>query len=488
MNTVEAVLTAIVHQGLLLISKRGISSRITAKFPPRQRILASLLQSPILPLWTVPRIRTVEQPQITKYWVEEHKANKAGLHYDITVQAPDGRYYRWATRNPKWDQFGLRRWILQPEHFQPTNPEVISKGYGAGTCKVIEQGKALIWTENDHLHMVFSEHPKGTFVWLGDDKMVRANPRQIPVDAKEHYKQVTWEKANDLINDNNYLAFEKKDGARGNARLEINKDTTHFSIGSYRPDKRLAAKTRKTANIDWTNNLKDRTTLVEREFSNSRATALVDKYGKNGKLVVEMNCETWVRDFAQLNQKLQPNPVKGFTASAQPYFYMFDIKSVNGKPWRDYPYDKKLELIRDIHNTAPRSPLKVPPHASTPLGKRALVQIARREPGVDGIVFQNKATRELPTKAKFREPAEGRIVGFQQEKTVSGTPKESSIPIVRWNNKDLPMAGSLSSALKADMYNNPDEYIGETIQFDYTRTTHTGTPFQPIVRNGIKMD
>jgi len=482
-----AFFLATANIGIRFLSKRQLANKfITKNIPaPRNRIVetARLRGSPIFPSWQVSTITPVEQPTLTRYWIEEH--NATNLHYDITIQAQDGRYYRWATSNPKWDKFGLRTWVLQPEHYKPTNPAIIKEGYGAGTSKVVDKGRALIWTENDHLHIKF-ENKKGVWVYLGDNKMVRANPRDIPNSPKGHYKQITWDQAKGYTNDPAYLASVKKDGAQSNWRLDIDPRTgkNTFSIGSHRQDKRLAKQTGKTAQIDWTPKLKDRVSQIENGLDGKRLSQRIGTY--RGKTIIEGKAEVWVDDFYELNQCLQPNDVKAFAAARDPWIYGFQVTKVNGKDVASLPYSEKLVILEAIHDANPHGPFKVPPYATTRLGKTALIARAKAEDGVDGVVFQRLDGNET-LKAKFRTDSEGKIVGFQQEQTTTGTEKQSVIPIVRWHGKELPVAGEHSADIKTDMYNNPDQYLGETLAFDYTRLTSNGVPFQPIAR-GIKLD
>lgn len=486
----KALALAALNNGLKFASAKQIGKRMWVR-PPRSLVREFLVRtvdahaSPISEAWEKPTIRPIAKPTVTKFWIEEHNAKRAGLHYDITVQAPDGRYYRWATRDPKWKQFGLRSWFLQPEHYSPTNPAVIEEGYGAGTCKVVEQGRCLVWTDNDHLHMVFEGH-RGTFVYLGDDKVVRAHPRNVPVTEKPHFKQVDWEKAENYINDPGYIASVKKDGARGNWRLELDGATgeAKFAVGSYRPDKMLAKSTGHQAQIDWSVKLLDRVKSVEKGLSGAKGRRLAKTLGtKHGKLVIEGAGEVWIDGkFEDLNALLQPDDVKAFSQPRDPWIYMHEIDSVNGQSWADKPYSEKLAVMQQLHDSNPNSPLKIPPYAKTKIGKKTIVALAKREKAADGVVFHNVNEAETPIKAKFRDLHEAVIVDVKPEVDAMGHQRGTAIPVVKYKGKLVPMAGEYSQSAKAAMLKNPDTVVGKRLQFDCTRFTNNGTPFQPIGR------
>lgn len=89
---------------------------------------------------------TVTKPQVWKMLVHEHRAFRAGLHYDLRLEEKGtSNLHSWAMRRlPKPGEKVLA--ILQPTH-QAEYAEfqgVIPKGYGAGVVKIDQKGKALI--------------------------------------------------------------------------------------------------------------------------------------------------------------------------------------------------------------------------------------------------------------------------------------------------------------------------------------------------------
>jgi hypothetical protein len=491
-----AAALAISHRGLKLLSPGLFTAKVKVKYPPKSKVHEWWKsRSPIVSSWAPPQIRPVKEPVITEYWIEEHNAERAGLHYDITVRADDGRYYRWATKDPMWDQFGAHTkmlWLLQPEHTKPNNPAIITEGYGKGTTRVIEHGNCLLYTKNDHLHIVFGEH-RGVWSWVPASNlgpkaekagglMVRANPRRIPRTPKNHYKVIGNESVDKYINDSNYLELVKKDGARGNFKFAIVDGEANFSIGSYRQDKRLNKSSGFDEGIDWTDKLRDRVHQIETGFSGSTGRSITRKYGRNNRFVVEGVAEVWLDDFQDLNARLQYNDVTAALQSRRPYIYMFNITSVNGKDWGEVPYREKIALIEAIHEANPNTPLKVPAYASTPIGKRTLLKMARREDGVDGVVFQRLDGNET-LKHKWREEITLPIVDVKQEVSITGRPKESAIPIFEYKGREFTSTGKLDSDIKYDMYKNPEGFIGTEADISYTRMSkvENGVPFQPIV-------
>ena len=83
------------------------------------------------------------QSEITQFVVHEHKARRAGLHYDLRIKV--GNVLKdWAFRKPIPLEAGLKRLgIEQPDH-HPSWLDFegdITDGYGAGTLNIWDKGE-----------------------------------------------------------------------------------------------------------------------------------------------------------------------------------------------------------------------------------------------------------------------------------------------------------------------------------------------------------
>jgi len=415
----------------------------------------------------------------TKYWIEEHRADRAGLHYDVTIQMPDKRYYRLATKptERRKGKLGIfpgpsekAQWVLQPEHYKPTNPPVITEGYGKGTTRVVMQGQALVWGGDSGMVHFQLEGVDGRYVLIQPQEqgnkqiLMRLPERPVPNMPKPHMKSVKLgsPQAEALFKDPNTIMTLKKDGARANIRIvpdPKNPKRGRVSIGSYRPDKKMKKKYGVDIQIDYT-----------------------DKLGWTEKSVPPLDLvgsgEIWVPndpDLAKVNECLQPDPVKAAAASKRyhPRFYIHDVQTWNGQDYSGSPYSEKLDAMKEIKKQS-KGTIRLPKDAHTEKGKRSLQKKAWKEVGVDGLVVDGT------TKIKIREDKTFVVVGVSPEMSKTGQEKNTAIPVIRVNGVERRVAGKLSQEVKRDMKLHPEKYIGREIDVSSTRETQHGTPFQPV--------
>ena len=421
-----------------------------------------------------------EQKYKVRYWIEEHKAKKAGLHYDITIEMPEGhrqggRYFRLnvrpGNRKTKYGVFPKPgeqvEWRLSPLHDKPTNPPVILEGYGAGTTRVAQKGAALIWFGKEgRLHFMM-EGVEGRYAlvetsYSKEEKprywAVRLKPRDIPSTPKPKMKVVKLDSSEykQLIEGSEVMAV-KKDGARCN--IKVSKGQA--SIGSYRPDKRAKKGFGIDQQIDYTDKVR------------------ADEWqGLDPTLDFEGSGEVWVRKdphMTKVNSVLQWDPVKGRKQAGKykAEVYIHDLNRYQGKDVSNLPYSEKLKIMDKIWERSNHN-VKVVPYATTPKGKKSLRIKAQKEPGVDGVVFNGNI------KSKWRDDKTYKIVGIQSEKDANGIEKDTAIPIVKVGRHKVPVAGKLTQTEKRELKANPDAFIGREVDISFSRKTANGKPFQPV--------
>ena len=87
----------------------------------------------------------------TDFVIHEHKAKKAGLHYDLRIKIGD-RLKDWVFRKIPPTEIGVKRLgFEQPEHnaIWLNFEGIIEEGYGAGELKIWDRGKVDIKIENN---------------------------------------------------------------------------------------------------------------------------------------------------------------------------------------------------------------------------------------------------------------------------------------------------------------------------------------------------
>lgn len=107
--------------------------------------------------------------------VHEHKAKRAGLHYDLRLEM-EGVLKSWAFRKEPPTVRGVRRLgVLQPDHelSYGSFEGVIEEGYGAGTVKIWDRGVFTPLEVQPEKKLVFQlegERLRGKFVMLNIGK------------------------------------------------------------------------------------------------------------------------------------------------------------------------------------------------------------------------------------------------------------------------------------------------------------------------------
>ena len=83
---------------------------------------------------------------ITDFIIHEHKARKAGLHYDLRIRIGDV-LRDWAFRKPIALKQGVKRLGIEQENHHPSwlfFEGIIEEGYGAGELKIWDRGEVGI--------------------------------------------------------------------------------------------------------------------------------------------------------------------------------------------------------------------------------------------------------------------------------------------------------------------------------------------------------
>jgi DNA ligase D-like protein (predicted 3'-phosphoesterase) len=102
--------------------------------------------------------------------VHEHKAKRAGLHYDLRLEV-NGVLKSWAIRKSIPLESGVKRLAIEQENHELEYAEfegIIEEGYGAGEVKIWDKGKyePIEIKENRYVVIFNGKRIKGRYVLI----------------------------------------------------------------------------------------------------------------------------------------------------------------------------------------------------------------------------------------------------------------------------------------------------------------------------------
>jgi len=111
----------------------------------------------------------------TDFVIHEHKAKKAGLHYDLRIKIGDA-LKDWVFRKIPPTEIGVKRLgFEQPEHnaIWLDFEGIIEEGYGAGELNIWDRGKVEIKIENNDKIICNFQGKKmhGQYILLNNTKL-----------------------------------------------------------------------------------------------------------------------------------------------------------------------------------------------------------------------------------------------------------------------------------------------------------------------------
>jgi len=394
--------------------------------------------------------------------VQEHKAHRAGKHYDIRIGDPTRGLFSWASRKP-WPQPGEKRLaIQQPVHAYSYKDfeGVIGQGYGKGVVrKEMERRIVITAASPNMIHFTTAdERFPERFVLIrqkGEGKNARwllLNVTQSdgPEYDKPKIKEVPAKDVDEFIRqmkDGDSLQ-EKIDGAHGLIKLLNN----HIEVISIR-------KSKSGRSIVHT----------ERIFQGVRPK-VEDKAIQDTVMAGEIWGERGGKAIPPqelggiLNAAIEKAIQKQKELGAQLKVSLFDLYRLAGKDVREMPYQERIKLIKE--QVLPKLPDRVfdivEQATDSDSARKLWKQIAsgKHKRTQEGVIL--RPAEGQPAKAKlFSEhdvvirrvfPGEGKyrergVGGFEYSYDASG-------PIVGR------VGTGLSDELREDMFKNPQAYIG----------------------------
>lgn len=273
---VEAAASLVDNIGLTHEVKSKISLGIKRRAPSHpfvsQRVKRFLMPPPktYTEYGYLEGIPQMDSPEMVEYVLEEHitPINQRGtysevellkmkpgdtgvrVHWDLRFRDPyTKRVHAWAIPRAELpnDRVGLalkvddrhgHRYLINKGKLVGKGKVLIPDGYGRGTSRVIQTGKALVWTsDNQHLHIHIPD--QGTFALVKQSKnqyllLRKYHKEHVHTGRPFDLQDISGDKQQlfDTLNNPDYFVEEKLDGAFYTVR--VNKDG-YATVISRRP-------------------------------------------------------------------------------------------------------------------------------------------------------------------------------------------------------------------------------------------------------------
>lgn len=425
----------------------------------------------------------VKKPRTFEFGIHAHHAERAGEHFDLRLGDPStGHAHSWALKYlPKPGEKRLA--VQQATHTIPYMDFKgrIEKGYGKGDVDLARRGKAeVLSSSKGHVRFnVYSGKESEEYLlrrsapdskdWLLHNVTTtrQAGPGQLLPSSKPSYKVIKPEDIN--IKDPNTELQAKIDGAHVLYQFRDTGRTPR--VFSYRPTERATGVIEHTHRLP---NFWDRSTPSGLKDTILRGELYaVDDKGKAlpaARVGGILNANVWKsREKQEQEGKLVP--------------VVFDVVKFKGKDVENSPYSEKKQLLQQAVTLAPW--LKVPRTAVTPKEKQKLISDIHsgKEPSTEEGVIEWHLNKSTPKKSKFLNEKDVFVRSIFQEagKKRSGTMAGGFEFSMAPKGPIIGRVGTgMSHAMKKDMLESPDRYVGLKARIKVQKAPETYAPRAPV--------
>jgi hypothetical protein len=394
------------------------------------------------------------KPKVWEFVIQEHKANRAGQHFDLRLGDPKtGHGHSWALRKlPAPGEKVLAK--QQPTHSIPyfDFKGEIKKGYGAGKVQTHTRSKAEVLRSTEDKVVFSTYNGKDTSEYAlikikgGDWLLLNRTPTReswkIP-SSKPKYKEVKPSKIN--TKDESQVMEAKLDGAHVTLHMEPGKEVRVFS---YRPTERSTGVIEHTRRVESLTGVKGPPELGKTVMR----AELYAKDKKTGKALPAeqvggiLNANVWK------SRKKQKDMGKLRIA-------LLDALTFKGKDVEGESYDRKLKIRKAVKKALKGAEL--PRSARTQSEKEKLLLDIKRgqEPSTDEGVVLHAVKGGRLTKSKLKKDFDVHI-----KKIIPGKKSGHAGAYAYSLNPRGKIVGNvgtgMSHSLRTDMLENPDKYLG----------------------------
>jgi hypothetical protein len=399
---------------------------------------------------------------LTDLIIHLHDAAKAGKHRDLRILGPEG-LYSFATKKELPTPGNSISLFPQPLHskeygdFEGDIPE----GYGKGKVSIEDKGKVLITYVGPRSIKMTVAHKKNperfNLIKMKDGSWLMQNVTpQAPYSShrKLRFKRLESDEVQELFTPENVVTA-KIDGSA--AIYDLLKDK--FEISSYRT-------TKEGKPIIHTERLRgakagDKISLPK-ELQGTVLRGEIFGTKDNKAITAQQVGGILNATIANSLARQKENNIKMRNL-------IYNISSYGKKPVSvNTPYDERLKMIKNVLKYLPKDEFELPETARTPQAQSALwnsVTSGQNPLTNEGIVSW-PAKGGIATKVKTYPEADVWVTGF-----VPGTGKfkDKGIGALLYAlEKDGPAVGKVGTGFddltRADIFNDPDSYIGRKIR------------------------
>lgn len=405
------------------------------------------------------KIPSVSSPQDWVLSVQEHKADKAGKHYDVRMVSPGGKAYSWATRYEPLKSGKKNLLVRQPDHtaeYALNFSGKIDSGYGKGTVKIIKKAPIQVSRISDraiHFSMFKGREPH-EFVLVntgGDDWILQKRKNEIEkvkpkIQGKERYKSTS--DIDNLINSKRIALSPKIDGAMSHIVLRSGKAPRVFSPRDGKGG----------APLEYTHKIGDLISRrVPKDMDGIAMKGEVYGVNRNTGRVIPLNELSGILNSGYWKSKDKLDGSVDLRVGLFPY-----ISGIKRGVQANLNLKDRVRLINSISKFLGPNVDPVPMAFST-AAKRRLVEKVKSKIHpltTEGVVAYEDYGR--PTKAKFEDDyhdvyIRGLVPGKGRLKNSVGAFTYSHDP----DGKIVGRVGSgLDDRTREEMAKNPDSFIG----------------------------
>lgn len=349
----------------------------------------------------IPKLQLGSRPVLWDVAVQEHKARRAGLHYDLRLVDPEGKAHSWAGRKnlpPPGEGTYVFRQGTHTRDYALNFEGQIPSGYGAGQVRMARREPAEVLEAGDK-HVRFNLYsgrvPEQYFLKrLGEQRWLLRNItptrdsdrwRKLVGSGKPSMKDVPVVDVDP--SENSQVLQPKIDGAHVKIVLEGGNTPRVFSYREAKNETGLIEHTHKMPFFQKV--------FAPKSLDKTVLRAEVFGMGKKGPVAAEetgslLNSTVW-RSRQRQEARATPLAVRTFA-----------VDRFRGKDQSGASYREQLDMLRTVAESL--APLKIMPTADTVSEKKRLLEEVRSGTHPltsEGVVIRNIETGEA-LKAKKR--------------------------------------------------------------------------------------